>query len=49
MLHDRRHHLVQCWITYWLRLVLGDLFLGPYPALIAALTSKQPIGKLRNA
>ena len=24
------------------RLAFGDLFLGPYPALIAALTSKRP-------
>ena len=30
MLHDRPHHLAQRWITYRLRLALGDLFLGPY-------------------
>jgi len=41
MLHDRPHHLAQRWITYRRRLAVGDLFLGPYPALIAALTSKR--------
>jgi len=35
MLHDRSHHLAQRWITYRRRLADGDLFLGPYPALIA--------------
>ena len=30
MLHDRPHHLAQRWITYRLRLALGDLFSGPY-------------------
>jgi hypothetical protein len=39
MLHDRPHHLAQHWITYRRRLAAGDLFLGPYPALIPALTS----------
>jgi hypothetical protein len=34
MLHDRPHHLAQRWITYRRRLAAGDLFLGPYPALI---------------
>jgi hypothetical protein len=48
MLHDRPHHLVQRWITYRRRLAFGDLFLGPYPALIAALTSKRPAAQLRN-
>jgi hypothetical protein len=37
MLHDRPHHLSQRWITYRRRSAVGDLFLGPYPALIAAL------------
>jgi len=41
MLHDRPHHLAQRWITYRRRLAMADLFLGPYPALIAALTPKQ--------
>jgi len=41
MLHDRPHHLAQRWITYCRRSAVGDLFLGPYPALIAALTSKR--------
>ena len=41
MLHDRPHHLAQRWITYRRRSAVGDLFLGPYPALIAALTSKR--------
>ena len=41
MLHDRPHHLAQRWITYRRRLAAGDLFLGPYPAMIAALTSKR--------
>ena len=41
MLHDRPHHLAQRWITYRRRLAVGDLFLGPYPAMIAALTSKR--------
>ena len=30
MLHDRPHHLAQRWITYRLRMALGDLFTGPY-------------------
>jgi hypothetical protein len=34
MLHDRPRHLAQRWITYRRRLAFGDLFLGPYPALI---------------
>jgi hypothetical protein len=41
MLHDRSHHLSQRWITYRRRSAVGDFFLGPYPALIAALTSKR--------
>jgi hypothetical protein len=41
MLHDQPHHLAQRWITYRRRAADGDLFLGPYPALIAALTSKR--------
>jgi hypothetical protein len=41
MLHDRPHHLAQRWITYCRRSAVGDLFLGPYSALIAALTSKR--------
>ena len=47
MLHDRPHHLAQRWITYRRRLAVGDLFLGPYPAMIAALTSKQTSQGLR--
>jgi hypothetical protein len=39
MLHDRSHHLAQRWITYRRRLAIGDLFLGPYPALIALSSS----------
>jgi hypothetical protein len=46
MLHDRPHHLAQRWITYGRRLAAGDLFLGPYPALIPALTSKRTAGLL---
>ena len=38
MLHDRPHHLAQRWITYRRRRAAGDLFLGPYPAL---MTSKR--------
>jgi Protein of unknown function (DUF429) len=34
--HDRPHHLAQRWITYRRRSAVGNLFLGPYPALIAA-------------
>jgi hypothetical protein len=49
MLHDRPHHLAQRWITYRRRLAFGDFFLGPYPALIAALTSKRSAAQLRNA
>jgi hypothetical protein len=30
MLHDRPHHLAQRFITYRLRMALGDLFTGPY-------------------
>ena len=37
MLHDRPHHLARRWITYRRRSAVGDLFLGPYPSLIAAL------------
>ncbi len=37
MLHDRPYHLAQRWITYRRRSAVGDLFLGPYPAMIAAL------------
>ena len=48
LLHDRSHHLAQRWITYRRRLAVGDLFLGPYQALIAALTSKRPGAQLRN-
>jgi len=40
MLHDRPRHLAQRWITYRGRLAVGDLFLGLYPASIAALRSK---------
>ena len=47
MLHDRPHHLAQRWITYRRRLAVGDLFLGPYPAMIAALTSKRTSQGLR--
>ena len=49
MLHDRPHHLAQRWITYRRRLAAGDLFLGPYPALIPALTSKRTAGLLGYA
>jgi hypothetical protein len=35
----RPHHLAQRWITYHRRVAVGDLFLGQYPALIAALRS----------
>jgi hypothetical protein len=41
MLQDRPHHLAQRWITYRRRSAVGDLFLGPYPATIAAPTSKN--------
>jgi hypothetical protein len=37
MLHDQPRHLVQRWITYRRRLAIGDLFLGPYPAVIAGV------------
>jgi len=45
MLHDRPHHLVQRRVTYRRRLAIGDLFLGPHPALVAALASKQRDGQ----
>jgi hypothetical protein len=41
MLHDRPQHLVQRWITYRRRRALGDLFLGPYAVLLAAVRSAQ--------
>ena len=41
LLHDPSHHLAQRWITYRRRLAIGDLFLGPYQALVAALSSKH--------
>jgi len=37
MLHDRPHHC----ITYRRRLAAGDLFLGPYSTLIAALSLRR--------
>ena len=49
ILHDRPHHLVQRWITYRRRLAAGDLFLGPYPALIVELTSKGAAYTLEKA
>ena len=49
LLHDRSHHLAQRWITYRRRLAIGDLFLGPYQALVAALSSQHPAGILDNA
>jgi hypothetical protein len=49
MLHDRPHHLAQRWITYRRRLAVGDFFLGPYPVLIATLTSKRSTGQWGNA
>jgi hypothetical protein len=39
MLHDRPQHLAQRWITYRRRCALGDLFLGPYAVLLAAIRS----------
>jgi hypothetical protein len=30
MIHDRKHHRMQRWITYRNRQALGDLFLGRY-------------------
>jgi hypothetical protein len=48
MLHDRRHHLAQHWVTYRRRSAVGDLFLGPYPAMIAALTSKRTSQGMRS-
>jgi integrase-like protein/resolvase-like protein len=49
LLHDRSHHLAQRWITYRRRQALGDLFLGPYQALVAALSSQHPAGMLGGA
>jgi hypothetical protein len=49
MLHDRPHHLAQRWITYRRRRAAGDLFLGPYPALISTPTSKRTAGLLGYA
>jgi hypothetical protein len=43
-----RCHMLH-WITYRQRLAAGDLFLGPYPALIPALTSKRTAGLLGYA
>ena len=40
MLHDQPHHLAQRWITYRRRQAVGDLFFGPYPAMIAALNGR---------
>jgi hypothetical protein len=40
MLHDQPHHLAQRWITYRRRRAVGDLFFGPYPAMIAALNGR---------
>jgi hypothetical protein len=49
LLHDRSRHLAQRWITYRRRLAIGDLFLGLYQALVAALSSNHPAGNLGNA
>jgi hypothetical protein len=46
IIHDRPHHLAQRWITYRRRLAAGDLFLGPYPALIVELALKRTGGSL---
>jgi len=43
MLHDRPHHLAQRWVIYRRRLAVGDLFLGTYPAMIAAVRTGNPI------
>jgi hypothetical protein len=53
MLHDRPYHLAQRWVTYRRRLASGDLFLGPYPALVVAHrlrfdTSGSTRGRLRE-
>jgi hypothetical protein len=40
-LRDGPHRLAQRWITYRRRSAIGDLLLGPYPALIAAPRSKR--------
>jgi len=37
--------LAQRWITYRRRLAIGDLFLGPYQVLIAAIASTQFAGR----
>jgi len=42
MLHDRPRHLAQRRITYRRRLAIGDLFLGPYTAMVTALSLKRP-------
>jgi hypothetical protein len=44
MLHDRPHHLSQRWITYRRRSADGDLFLGPYLAMIAAAKQTKRAG-----
>jgi hypothetical protein len=49
MLHDQPHHLAQRWIMYRRRQAVGDLFLGQYPTLIAALASKRTTGELGYA
>jgi hypothetical protein len=36
VLHGRPHHLTQRWITYRRRPAVGVLFLGSYPAMLAA-------------
>jgi hypothetical protein len=43
MLYDRSHHLAQRWITYRRRLAIGDLFLGPYQVLVAALSQDTAV------
>jgi hypothetical protein len=47
MLHDRQHHLTQRWITYRRRSADGDLFLGPYRAMIAAAKQTKSAGIIR--
>ena len=41
LLQDRSHHLAQRWITYRRRRAIGDLFLGPYQALVANCAETQ--------
>ena len=41
MIHDRRHHLAQRWITYRRRYAIGDLFWGHTPTVLVSVAARK--------